>query len=123
MSEPSLLRDTIVYLGAAVVCVPLASRLRLGSVLGYLGAGCLLGPFGLRLVSDPMATLHFAEIGVVLMLLLRITVMRSTSLIVDVEPKWIAISLVVGLIGGSIGALYPALRAARQDAVDALSYE
>jgi len=62
-------------------------------------------------------------IGVVLMLLLRITVMRSTSLIVDVEPKWIAISLVVGLIGGSIGALYPALRAARQDAVDALSYE
>jgi putative ABC transport system permease protein len=37
--------------------------------------------------------------------------------------KWIAISLFVGLIGGSIGALYPALRAARQDAVEALSYE
>jgi putative ABC transport system permease protein len=62
-------------------------------------------------------------IGVVLTLLLRATVMRSTSLIVDIEPKWIAISLVVGLIGGSIGALYPALRAARQDAVEALSYE
>ena len=62
-------------------------------------------------------------IGVMLMLLLRATVMRSTSLIVDVEPKWIAISLVVGLIGGSIGALYPALRAARQDPVEALSYE
>jgi putative ABC transport system permease protein len=62
-------------------------------------------------------------VGVLLMLLLRFTVMRSTSLIVDVEPKWIAISLVVGLIGGSIGALYPALRAARQDAVEALSYE
>jgi putative ABC transport system permease protein len=62
-------------------------------------------------------------IGVMLTLLLRATVMRSTSLIVDIEPKWIAISLVVGLIGGSIGALYPALRAARQDAVDALSYE
>jgi len=61
--------------------------------------------------------------GVLLMLLLRFTVMRSTSLIVDVEPKWIMISLLVGLIGGSIGALYPALRAARQDAVDALSYE
>ena len=61
--------------------------------------------------------------GVVLTMLLRVTVMRSTSLIVDIEPKWIAISLVVGLIGGSIGALYPALRAARQDAVDALSYE
>ena len=61
--------------------------------------------------------------GVILTMLLRVTVMRSTSLIVDIEPKWIAISLVVGLIGGSIGALYPALRAARQDAVDALSYE
>jgi putative ABC transport system permease protein len=62
-------------------------------------------------------------IGVLLMLLARFVVMRSTSLVVDVEPKWIVISLVVGLIGGSIGALYPALRAARQDAVDALSYE
>ena len=62
-------------------------------------------------------------IGVVLTMLLRVTVMRSTSLIVDIEPKWIVISLVVGLIGGSIGALYPALRAARQDAVEALSYE
>ena len=62
-------------------------------------------------------------IGVMLTLLERFVVMRSTTLTVDVEPKWIAISLVVGLIGGSIGALYPALRAARQDAVDALSYE
>jgi putative ABC transport system permease protein len=62
-------------------------------------------------------------IGVLLMLLARFVVMRSTSLTVDVEPKWIIISLVVGLVGGSIGALYPALRAARQDAVDALSYE
>jgi glutathione-regulated potassium-efflux system ancillary protein KefC len=68
VAEGSLLRDTIVYLGAAVICVPIASRLKLGSVLGYLGAGCLIGPFGLRLVGDPAATLHFAEIGVVLML-------------------------------------------------------
>jgi putative ABC transport system permease protein len=62
-------------------------------------------------------------IGVMLTLVIRFFVMRSTTLVVDVEPKWIAISLVVGLIGGSVGALYPALRAARQDAVDALSYE
>jgi len=62
-------------------------------------------------------------IGVLLTLIIRFIVMRSTTLVVDVEPKWIVISLVVGLIGGSIGALYPALRAARQDAVDALSYE
>jgi putative ABC transport system permease protein len=62
-------------------------------------------------------------VGVLLTLLVRFFVMRSTTLVVDVEPKWIAISLVVGLIGGSVGALYPAMRAARQDAVDALSYE
>jgi putative ABC transport system permease protein len=62
-------------------------------------------------------------LGVLLTLLIRFFVMRSTTLVVDIEPKWIGISLVVGLIGGSIGALYPALRAARQDAVDALSYE
>lgn len=62
-------------------------------------------------------------VGVLLTLVARFFVMRSTTLVVDVEPKWIAISLIVGLIGGSIGALYPAMRAARQDAVDALSYE
>jgi len=62
-------------------------------------------------------------IGVLMTLLVRFFIMRSTTLTVDVEPKWIAISLIVGLIGGSIGALYPAMRAARQDAVDALSYE
>ena len=64
----SILVDAIVYLAAAVVCVPLASRSKLGSVLGYLAAGCIIGPFGLRLVEDPEATLEFAEIGVVLML-------------------------------------------------------
>src|SRR2546421_7817566 len=62
-------------------------------------------------------------IGVLMMLLVRFFVMRSTTLTVDIEPTWIAVSLIVGLIGGSIGALYPALRAARQDAVEALSYE
>jgi putative ABC transport system permease protein len=49
--------------------------------------------------------------------------MRVTSLTVEIEPRWVMVSLVVGLLGGSIGALYPALRAARQDAVEALSYE
>jgi glutathione-regulated potassium-efflux system ancillary protein KefC len=68
MAEGSLLTNAIVYLGAAAVCVPLASHLKLGSVLGYLAAGCVIGPFGLRLAGDPTATLHFAEIGVVLML-------------------------------------------------------
>jgi glutathione-regulated potassium-efflux system ancillary protein KefC len=68
MNEHHALLNTIVFLAAAVVCVPIASRLRLGSVLGYLAAGCLIGPFGLRLVDDPHATMRLAEIGVVLML-------------------------------------------------------
>lgn len=61
--------------------------------------------------------------GILLTLFFRFAVMRTTSLTVEIEARWIMISLGVGLLGGTIGALYPALRAARQDAVDALSYE
>jgi glutathione-regulated potassium-efflux system ancillary protein KefC len=64
------LADTIVYLAAAVVCVPLAARFGLGSVLGYLIAGCVIGPWGLGFVRDVESILHFAEFGVVLMLFL-----------------------------------------------------
>jgi glutathione-regulated potassium-efflux system ancillary protein KefC len=70
MSEHGLLFEVMVYLGAAVVFVPLASRFKLGSVLGYLIAGCAIGPWGLRLVHDVDAIMHFAEFGVVLMLFL-----------------------------------------------------
>jgi putative ABC transport system permease protein len=62
-------------------------------------------------------------LGVILTLAARFVVMRTTSLTVDIEPKWLLVSLAIGLLGGTIGALYPALRAARQDPVDALSYE
>jgi putative ABC transport system permease protein len=62
-------------------------------------------------------------VGVILTFAARSVVMRVTSLTVEIEPRWVLISLLVGLLGGSLGALYPALRAARQDAVDALSYE
>jgi putative ABC transport system permease protein len=61
--------------------------------------------------------------GILLTLLLRFAVMRTTSLVVEIEPFWIIIAFAVGLVGGTIGALYPALRAARQDAVEALGYE
>ena len=64
------LQASLVYLGAAVVAVPLARLLGLGSIIGYLGAGIAIGPFGLALVTDPQAMLHFAEFGVVLMLFL-----------------------------------------------------
>jgi putative ABC transport system permease protein len=49
--------------------------------------------------------------------------MRMTTLVIEIEPQWIAVAFVVGIVGGTLGALYPALRAARQDAVEALSYE
>jgi putative ABC transport system permease protein len=61
--------------------------------------------------------------GVLLTLAVRFALMRVTSLSVEIEPRWILVALGVGLLGGTIGALYPALRAARQDAVEALSYE
>lgn len=62
------LQEALIYLGVAVLMVPLASLLGLGSVLGYLAGGCLIGPHVLRLVADVDTILHFAEFGVVLML-------------------------------------------------------
>ena len=63
--------QALIYLTAAVVSVPIAKRLGLGSVLGYLIAGMAIGPFGLGLVGDDgQDVLHFAEFGVVMMLFL-----------------------------------------------------
>ncbi|OSZ67659.1 monovalent cation:proton antiporter-2 (CPA2) family protein [Hydrogenophaga sp. IBVHS2] len=62
------MNQAIVFLAVALVFVPLAVRLGLGSVLGYLLAGVAIGPLGLALVSDPAALLHTSELGVVLML-------------------------------------------------------
>ena len=62
-------------------------------------------------------------VGLLLTMLAQLAVMRTTSLTIEIEPRWVLISLAVGLVGGTFGALYPALRAARQDAVEALSYE
>ncbi|EOB6680200.1 glutathione-regulated potassium-efflux system protein KefB [Vibrio vulnificus] len=64
------LQTSVVFLSAAVVAVPLAQRSGLGSVLGYLLAGVAIGPWGLGLISDVEAILHFAELGVVLLLFL-----------------------------------------------------
>ena len=64
------LQMSLVYLGAAVLAVPLARLLGLGSIIGYLAAGIAIGPWGLKLVTDAASILHFAEFGVVLMLFL-----------------------------------------------------
>ena len=58
----------VVLLAAAVLAVPLFKRLGLGTVLGYLAAGLLLGPSGIGLIGDPQSVLHLAELGVVLFL-------------------------------------------------------
>lgn len=60
----------MIFLGAAVLAVPLFTRLKLGAILGYLVAGALIGPSVFNLVSDPDTILHFAELGVVLLLFL-----------------------------------------------------
>ena len=62
--------QALVLLAAAVLLLPLFQRLGLGSILGYLAAGIAIGPLGLGLIPGAEAVLHFAELGVVLMLFL-----------------------------------------------------
>ena len=71
MGEGGFFFQAFVYLVAAVVSVPIAKRLGLGSVLGYLIAGAIIGPFVLGLVGEEgQDVMHFAEFGVVMMLFL-----------------------------------------------------
>ena len=58
----------VLFLFAAVVAVPLAARLGIGAVLGYLLAGIAIGPWGLRLINDVDEILHFSELGVVFLM-------------------------------------------------------
>lgn len=67
---PTWLTFGFLYLTAAVLAVPIAKALGLGSIIGYLAAGIAIGPWGLGLVSNVQDILHFAEFGVVLMLFL-----------------------------------------------------
>ena len=67
---PDWLFNSFIYLAAAVVVVPLAKKLGLGSIIGYLVAGIAIGPWGIGLVTEVQDILHFAEFGVVLMLFL-----------------------------------------------------
>lgn len=70
MGPSGFLSNAFIYLAAAVLAVPLFKRFGLGSVLGYLIAGILIGPYALKLIPDPEQVLHFAEFGVVLLLFL-----------------------------------------------------
>ena len=68
--SPAWLVNSFIYLAAAVIAVPVAKKLGLGSIIGYLVAGIAIGPWGLKLVTNVQDILAFAEFGVVLMLFL-----------------------------------------------------
>ena len=67
-SSPDFLTPVLVFSAAAVVAVPLARRAGLSAVIGYLAAGAVMGPFGLRFVTEPETVSSVAELGVVLLL-------------------------------------------------------
>ncbi|MBV7477432.1 monovalent cation:proton antiporter-2 (CPA2) family protein [Pseudomonas sp. PDM31] len=84
--EGNLLQAAVVFLLAAVLIVPLAKRLQLGAVLGYLFAGVIIGPSVLGLVGNSQSVSHISELGVVLLLFIiglelsprRLWVMRKS---------------------------------------------
>jgi glutathione-regulated potassium-efflux system ancillary protein KefC/glutathione-regulated potassium-efflux system protein KefB len=86
----SLLQQSIVYLLAAIIMVPISRRLGLGSVLGYLAAGIVIGPFGAKLIQDPEHILHFAELGVVFLLFI-------VGLELQPSRLWVLRKMVFGL--------------------------
>lgn len=79
-ASPNDLVKVVTLLGAAVVMVPLFKRIGLGSVLGYLVAGLIIGPFGFRWFTDSHAILHVAELGVVMFLFVIGLEMRPSHL-------------------------------------------
>jgi glutathione-regulated potassium-efflux system ancillary protein KefC len=68
--EHGVLFNIFIYLAAGVIAVPIAKRIGLGSVLGYLIAGAIVGPYALSLISHQQDVMHVAEFGVVMMLFL-----------------------------------------------------
>ena len=68
MGGQTLLTAGVIYLVAAVLIVPVAARLGIGAVLGYLVAGIAIGPWGLGFISDVEEILHFSELGVVFLM-------------------------------------------------------
>src|SRR5210317_379482 len=91
--EESILFKVIVFLASAVICVPIAKRLGLSAVLGYLIAGIIIGPYALDFVGEQGEDImHFAEFGVVMMLFL---------IGLEIEPKnfWKMRTAILGMGG------------------------
>lgn len=105
-----MLKQIAIFLAAAVIIVPLFKRLGLGTVLGYLIAGMLIGPWGLDLASDVENTLHFSELGVVLLLFIiglelqpsRLWVLRRTVFGLG-SAQLLLSALPIGLLAAAIG--------------------
>ncbi|RMR42919.1 Glutathione-regulated potassium-efflux system protein kefB, partial [Pseudomonas savastanoi pv. glycinea] len=103
--EGSLLQAAVVFLLAAVLTVPLAKRLKLGAVIGYLFAGVIIGPSVLGLIGDTESVSHISELGVVLLLFIiglelspkRLWVMRKSVFGVGMAQV-----LLTGLVIGGI---------------------
>ena len=106
--EGSLLQAAVVFLFAAVLAVPLAKRLQLGAVIGYLIAGVIIGPSVLGLIGNPESVSHISELGVVLLLFIiglelspkRLWVMRKAVFGVGMAQV-----LLTGLVIGSVALL------------------
>ncbi len=98
------LTSVVALLGAAVVVVPIFRRIGLGSVLGYLAAGLVVGPFGFALFADPAEILHFAELGVVMFLFIIGLEMQPSHL-------WHLRRQIFGLGALQVGAAMVALTA------------
>ena len=64
----SFIYHALVFIGSAIVLVPLFQRLGFGSVLGYLAAGIIVGPYGLKLIPDAESVMHLSELGVIFLL-------------------------------------------------------
>ncbi len=96
MNSQSLLIEALVYLAAGVFSVPIAKRLGMGSVLGYLVAGALIGPFALSLVGQQADVMRFAEFGVVILLFLIGLEVRPALL-------WSLRGTIFGLGGAQVG--------------------
>jgi monovalent cation:proton antiporter-2 (CPA2) family protein len=105
-----MINEAIIFLLAAVIVVPIFKNLGFGAVLGYLTAGILIGPYGLNLITDIEHILHFAELGVVLLLFIiglelqpsRLWALRN-SIFVWGGLQVIASTIIFSLIGMALG--------------------
>jgi monovalent cation:proton antiporter-2 (CPA2) family protein len=107
----------LIFLLAAVVAVPLFKRCGLGAVLGYLFAGVLMGPYGLRLVKEPESVLHFSELGVVMLLFVIGLELSPSRLWVMRRSVFGAGGLQVALSAAALGAIAVGLGLAWQAAL------